>query len=446
MLAGAALQNAYAIVNGVWVGQCLGEDALAAVTAGFPVIFVLTSAAMGLTMAANVLVSQAFGARDIDRVRLVVRNAVVLAMVIGILLLVIGHIATPSLLRAMNTPPQVFALSCGYLRVFLFTIPLSFGVFLIAAMLRGVGDSTTPLYFQGGAIIATGILDPILMFGWLGLPRLELMGTAYASILAQGVSLLALVVHVHRSGHIVAPDWRHLRADRRTTWMLLKVGVPIAVQQTLVSVCVGVVVSLVAQFGSAAVAAYGACLRIEQLALLPALTLGMAISTISGQNIGAGRYDRVREVFRWGLLLSGGITVVVMALALSAPGLLMRMFIGEPDVIRIGVGYLRIVALGYLCFATMFASNGVINGSGQTFMTTLFTVAALWAVRVPVAVCLSRSLGRVEGVWYGIVIGFAAGMIISLTYYMSGRWRRSIPVVRPARPATGIAEEQTAAE
>jgi len=441
MLAGSALQTAYAIVNAIWVGNGLGTTAMAAITVSFPVFFVLMAAAGGLTMASSILASQTFGAKDWPQLKRVVQNSVVLTGAASLICISVGHFTAESLLRIMDTPPEVLPMAASYLRIFLWTMPFMFGLFLIASLLRGTGDSKTPLYFQAVFLGVTAVLDPLLMFGWLGFPRLGLNGTAVATIISQAGALISMLLYLQRKSHMIAPDWRHLRADWATTWLTLKIGVPSMFQQAFVSVGMLVIVGLVNAFGRTGVAAYGAAMRIDQLAFMPAMTVGMAVSTLAGQNIGARHYDRVKEVFRWGLVFGGGITLLASLLAVTVPGILMRMFIQDRAVIELGVQYLRIVGAGYVLFAVMFVSNGVINGAGHTFITTLITLVSLWAVRVPLAASLSRSMHRLEGIWFAVVISFAVGSGISLIYYLSGRWKRPL-----AGRVLGEVPEQAGAE
>jgi putative MATE family efflux protein len=222
------------------------------------------------------------------------------------------------------------------------------------------------------------------------------------------------------------PDWRRPYLDRATAWLLMKIGFPAMLQQSVVSVSMVVIVSFVSRFGSRADAAFGAGLRIDQVAFLPAITIGMAISTLVGQNIGAGRLERVREIFWWGLLLSGGISAVIATVAIGYPALVLRIFLNEEDVIAIGVGYLRIVGFTYVLYAVLFVSNGVINGSGHTLPTTLISMLALWGIRLPLAAILPRYLGDERGIWYSMLASVACGMVMSLLYYSSGRWKRAV--------------------
>jgi putative MATE family efflux protein len=426
MLAGSVLQTAYSVINAFWVGKLLGADALAAITVSLPAVFVLVAVAGGLTLATNVLIAQYVGASNFAGVKRVVRTSVSLVGGVSLLLLFLGLLLAPHLLRIMNTPADIFPLALGYLRIFLWTLPLSFGIFLISSMLRGIGDSQTPVYFQAVSVGFNALLDPLLMFGWLGFPRLGLNGTAWATIIAQGAAVVALLIYVPRKRPLIVPNWLHLGADGPTTWLLVKIGFPTMIQQTIVSSSMLVIVSLVSSFGSKTDAAFGAALRIDQIAFLPAMTVGMAISTLAGQNIGAKQFRRVQEVFRWGILLSGSICLLISLLAISLPGILLRAFLNEPEAIAIGVQYLHIVGITYLLYAVMFVSNGIINGAGHTLATTLMTAVSLLGFRVPLATILARHLHSQVGIWIGMLISVACGMLLSLAYYLSGRWKRSV--------------------
>lgn len=477
MLALSLMQSGYTIINAIWVGKFLGKEALAAVTVSFPIVFVLISIAAGLTMATNILIAQYYGAREMTQVRRVVQSSTLLMIVVSLVMLIVGELATVPLLRLMNTPPNVLHAAASYMQLFWFTMPCSFGVFLISSMLRGIGDSTTPLKFQTVSIVATAILDPLLIFGWPGLatrlgwpiphwlgvlhlPGMGLNGTAVATILAQVLALVTLIAYLRRTGNPVSPALRKLRSDLEIWKLTFKIGLPSALQQALVSVGMVFVIGFVNHFGEDATAAFGAAMRIDQFAFMPAMSIGMAASNLAGQNIGAGKFGRVNQVFWWGTLLSGIITLLVTVFALWCPELLMRMFVNDAHVMALGKEYLHIVGACYVFFAVMFVSNGVINGAGQTFVTTVISLVSLYLLRVPLAALLSKYglhdgqllvpmwksftlhlpvpaylqsfVGNLRGIWLAMAFSFLASMLLSLLYYFTGRWKRAVVKHGPA--------------
>ncbi len=443
MLAGNIIQSAYSIVNAIWVGKGLGKAELAAVTVGFPVVFLLLAIAIGITMGTSILISQFAGARNWTRLRAVVQTSTVMLCALGLLLFLLGEIFTPWMMRAMQTPREVYPLAVSYMRIFMISIPFAYAVFLVVSMLRGIGDSKTPLYFQTGSLLLTAVLDPILRFGWLGFPRMGLNGAAVASVVMQGIGLVALFGYLYHKDHIVAPDWRRLRVDWQELRLILKIGLPSVVQQSLVSIGMLFVIGLVNHYGENATAAFGAAMRIDQIAFLPAMTFNAAVSTMVGQNIGAGRLHRIKDIFRWAVVISCGITACVSVFALTAPHVLLRMFVDDAAVMRLGISYLQVAALAYLFFSVMFIANGVINGAGHTLVTTIVTLVSLWAARVPLAMYLSHRMHRVEGIWYAIMISSGVAMLISLACYFSGLWKR--PVVQHGLSPAPIEDKEPVA-
>lgn len=443
MLAGTFLQIAYSFVNAIWVGQYLGKTALAAVQGSFPVIFVLIALGIGLTYATTILVSQYYGAKNFPELRKVVQTAVLLIGAVGCVLFVVGHYAAPHILAAMDTPPEVLGLAQSYMRVFLITLPMMFGIFLMRSMLQGIGDSKTPLYFLTASLVINTALDPMLMFGVWGLPKLGLNGTAWASVFAQTAAFVSLLVYMHRKKSLVSPDWAHLRGDWGVAWNIVRIGVPAAMQQALISIGMVFVTTVVNGFGLNAAAALGAASRIDQLAFMPAMTFSIAVSTLAGQNIGANAYHRVKDIFKWGVALSGGVTLLASLVAVCFSRLLIRIFNDDPEVVAIGVRYLHIVGASYVLFGVMFVGNGIINGSGHTTIITIMSLVSQWVFRVPLAIYLSKRFHSVTGVWVAIAISFFVSMTICLAYYFSGRWKR--PVIRKlpvvATPETKFGEE-----
>lgn len=438
MLAGNIVQSAYTFVNRVWVGKFLGEAELAAVTITMPIIFFLVAIAIGLTMGTSILISQFAGANEWDRLKKVVQTSTVMVGLFSMFALVIGELLAAYGLRAMHTPHDVYPMAVSYMRILLITIPLNFGIFLASSMMRGIGDSKTPLFFQGAALIGTAVLDPILMFGWLGVPRMGLNGTAVATVIMQSLAMLAIFIYLDRKDHVVAPDWRRLRIDRPMCWLIVKIGIPTSIQQTLVSAGMIMVVGIINGFGKTADAAFGAGATIDGIAFLPALTFGMAVSTLVGQNIGAGRVERAGEVFRAGIILCGAISLVIAAVVMLIPRLLLIPFLNDAPAMSIAIHYLRIVAVSYLFFSVLFVANGVINGAGYTFVTTIISFVSLYFARVPLAVYLSHRMGRVEGVFYAMTISNAVSMTIALVCYLSGFWKK--PIIRH-RPQPDVGED-----
>lgn len=433
MLLGNFLQAAYNTVDSFWVGRYLGPQALAAVSVSAPIIFSLISLVLGLTVAVTVLVAQFYGAGEKDRVRHVVTNSLVFLTEIGVVLSIIGILSRNALLRMINVPPDVFEHASAYLGIFLSGLVGMFLYNAASAILRGLGDSRTPLRFLAYATVTNMVLDPLFILGVGPIPRMEVTGVALATILAQAFSAVIALVHLHRVSGLLklGRDW--WRLDLPLLGLISRIGLPAGVQQTFVSLSGLAVNSIVNRFGSMAMAGYGVGLRLDQFAFMPAMSSGIAVTSLVGQNLGAGRDDRVSETVRWAVVLSGGITAVLSVAVLSGRANLVAIFTRNADVIAIGAEYLRYAALSYIPYALMFTLSGVLRGAGDTVTSMLATFASLWLVRVPMAAALSRLPGLgVKGVWIAIVAGPVSGTMLNFVYYRTGRWKRHVVARRPS--------------
>lgn len=423
MLAASSLQVVQNVINGIWIGNFLDRDALAASQASFPLLFIMMALGGGFSLAANILIAQFVGARRFSEVRTVVQTSTVAMLVLSLLLMILGQLFAVPILRAINTPPEVMDIAAQYLRLILLGLPWGFGLFLFSSNLRGAGDSTTPMRFLALSVILTIVLDPILMLGWLGFPRYGLPGTALASIIAQLVAFIGLALYMRKHDYLVTPNWKQLRVEPHVLWMLIKLGFPPAIQQSIVSFSLLVITAILNGFGTEVTAAFNIAMRIDSVAFLPAMTIGMAVSTLVAQNIGAGKLERVAPIFRWGLLLAVSISLLISLFAIFTPGMLMHVFTHDQQLINEGIGYLRIVGITYVIFAAMFVANGVINGAGQTMATTIFSIIGLLIFRIPLAEFLAHRMQSPQGVWYAMLISVSVAALISVGYYFSGRWK-----------------------
>lgn len=444
MLIGNLMNMGYSIINLIWVGRILGPDAMGAAAVSFPLVFIFIALAAGATMATTILVSQFYGAKNFAMVEKTVNNSFTVALVFGAVLTIAGVASGDLLLRAMQTPASIFPLASLYFKVSMLGFTIIYFSFLIASILRGIGDTKTPLIFMSIGVVLNAVFDPLLIIGIGPFPRLGLVGAAIASIVSSLAAVITGFVYLNRKSHIVALRISKLGIDLKQTALLFKIGFPSMVQQSLISIGSAFVTTFVNSFGASATAAFGAAGRTENIAFMPIMTLSMAVSVMAGQNIGAQRIDRVRKIFWTGITLSLSITIITVASLVIFPRLFMSMFVKDKTVIDLGVVYLRMVGPAFLFVALLFVSNGIINGSGHTIITMIFTLVSLWAVRVPVAAWLSHTSLGIRGIWIAICASFCITSIISLSYYASGRWKKTIKGIHtPAAeiPDAILAEE-----
>jgi len=426
MLLGNVFQQFYNMVDSIVVGRFVGKTALGAVGASFPIFFLLISMVIGITMGAGIILSQYFGAQDMEAVRKTIETTWIFLFFASLLVTILGILASGSLLRFINTPPDILPQARLYLQIlFAGTIPL-FGYNGISAILRGVGNSKTPLYLLIVATLVNVCLDLlfVLVFHW------GVAGVSLATVIAQGLSFAAGVLVLNRSPDtLLHMHLRTMRFDRPLFRQIIRMGLPTTLQQSLVALGFMAMTGIVNAFGTNVIAAYAAAVRIDSLAAMPAMNFSIAISTFVGQNMGAGLIDRVRQGFRATMAMGSALSLATSLAIILLRNPLMHIFTRDPEVIRIGASYLTIVCGGYIFFSAMFISAGVIRGAGATFFSMLVTLVSLWLVRIPLAWFLSRHLG-VSGIWWGIPLAWIAGFIGAMIYYRSGRWVHKAVVIR----------------
>jgi putative MATE family efflux protein len=420
MLIGNVFQQFYNIVDSWVVGRYVGKEALAAVGTSFPVIFLMVALAMGIGMGANVLVAQFYGAKANDKIKLTIDTAYISLFVVGVLLSVIGIITANPVLRLLNVPSDVFDQASQYLKIIFSGMILSFGYNTVSGILRGLGDSMTPLFMLIAATIINIILDLLFVrsFGW------GVAGVAWATVIAQGVSFIASVIFLNKTHDVLKTDFLHLTFSKSIFKEIFRIGLPSGIQQAMVSLGIMVMTAIVNGFGTVVLAGFSVASRIDSFVAMPAMNIGMALSSFTGQNMGAGETKRVSRGFHASLIIGLGITLVLSTAIFLFGNKLIALFTpNELDVIAVGHEYLRIIAVFYFLFTIMFIANGVIRGAGEAMIPMISTLAAMWLVRIPCAIIFSKLWGII-GVWYAMPVGWLIGTIIALVYYKSGRWMK----------------------
>ena len=420
MLLGNLLQQLYNMVDSIIVGNWVGKQALAAAGASFPIIFLLLALFMGLSMGSNILIAQYQGAQDTDRIRRTIETTYLYTFWGSLILMGVGFFGAGPIMDLLQSPPEVRPLAVLYLRVFSLGMLPFLGFNTISGILRGLGDAHTPLYMLLLSTILNIILDLlfVIAFGW------GVAGVAFATALSQGVSLIACIIYLNRKHELLRVKLTALRFDRNIFILSVRIGIPSGVQQ-----------AMVALGRTDAIAGFAAAARIESIASLPAMTIGMAISTFVGQNLGARQPHRVRKGLHASIILSVGISVIA-ALAFYLFGEnLIGLFNPDVNVVSIGTDYLRIIGPFFIVFSFMFMLNGVIRGAGETLIPLLTTLLAMWAIRIPAALLLSHKLG-LSGVWWAYPTGWVVGSVISFIYYRSGRWLATFERIHGDKTAT----------
>jgi len=428
MLLGNIFQQLYNVVDSIVIGNFIGTEALAAVGASFPIIFTLVSLVMGIAIGATVIISQYYGAKDIEQVKRAIDTLYVFIFLASIVVTVIGIIASDAIFRLIKLPEEVIPQASLYLRIYFSGMILFFGFNGTSAILRGLGDSKTPLFFMVISTISNILLDLLFVvgFGW------GIAGAAVATVVAQGGAFVTAILYLNKKHPIINLSWRRLIFDRDIFMKNIKIGFPIGFQQAFVALGMIMMYWLVNPFGTATVAAYSVVFRIDSFAGMPAMNFAAALSTFVGQNLGAGKPDRIRTglsaTFRMTSLIAVSISLILVVFSRG----MISLFTSDPEVIEIGAKYLQIVSPFYIVFTTMFVVGGVMRGAGDTLIPMIITFFALWVVRIPACYLLAQKLGA-TGIWWGIPMAWAIGLILSYSYYRTGKWKSRV-IVKHEQP------------
>ena len=441
MLIGNVFQQSYNLVDSIIVGRAIGKSALAAVGASFPIIFLLVSLIMGATMGFSILISQFFGAKDMARVRRTIDTAYLFLFFASLLMTGLGLAFSERILTLLNTPAEILPQALTFLRITFGGLIFMFGYNSVSAVLRGLGDSKTPLYF----LVFSTILNVALVLLFVTVLHWGIAGSAWATVIAQAVSFLLAVVYLNKTHKVMKFRIKGFEFDRAILKKSLAIGLPSGVQNMLVAGGMMAVTRLVNGFGTNAIAAFTAAGRVDTFAVMPAMSLSIAISTFVGQNIGAGKMERVKKGLRTALYISGATSLLTTLVVVIFGWHLISIFNSDPAVIAIGSRYLIIVGGFYLVFSSMFVVNGALRGAGDTFIPMIITILALWGIRVPVSIYLSGRIGT-DGIWWGMPVAWLAGLALSSAYYSTGRWKRLAAVKPPPAPVPSAPPSEEEAE
>jgi putative MATE family efflux protein len=419
MLLGNVFQQLYNIVDSIVVGNFLGKEALAAVGASFPIIFTLISLIIGFAMGATIIIAQYFGSKQMQKVKLTIDTLYIVLFYASIVTTIVGIALTGPILRLIQLPEEIYPQARLYLIIYLSGLIFFFGFNGTSAILRGLGDSKTPLYFLIIATLANIVLDLlfVIVFKW------GIAGVAVATVISQGGAFFTALIYLDRTHPVMKFSLFGLKFDKEIFWKSVRIGLPSGLQQTFVSLGLLAITWIVNLFGVNVIAAYSIAMRIDSLASLPAMNFSAALSTFVGQNIGANKIERVKAGLMATLKMTTLISIFFSVIAILFSKYLMGLFTSDQEVIAIGVKYLIIVSSFYVFFSTLFIINGVMRGAGDTLIPMFITLFALWFARIPLAWLLSQRIGE-TGIWWSMPIGWFIGMTMGILYYLSGRWKK----------------------
>ncbi|HET7627905.1 MAG TPA: MATE family efflux transporter [Bacillales bacterium] len=410
------LQASYQIIDSLWVGNLLGAAALAAVALSATLTFTVLSFIIGMNRASLTILSQQKGSNDTARLRESLNAFVVVLGGLSLLLAAAGFTFVRPLLSWLGSPPAVTPLAESYLQLTFLGIPFLFGYNFISTVLRSLGDSKTPVRFVVLAVVLNAAFDPL----FISVANLGIAGAALATVLSQGIAFGCGLAHC-LNGRRVPFTVPHL-PERKFLRAIFKLGIPGGLQMVSISAGSAAIVGVAAAFGPTVLAGYGASQRISRLVMMVLMTLSTAMNSMAGQNIGAGRWDRVRKLRNDGLLVMFAASLTVSAFVFGLAKPLVGLFVDDAATINFGADYLRAVVFFYPFLGINFVLNGIVRGAGAMVSVLLLNLISFWILRFPLSALFSHWMGAV-GIAYGIGTSFVMSSMIAACYFRYGRWR-----------------------
>jgi len=423
------------IADMFFVGK-LGPEAVAAVAMSSLMFGIILMVGLGIAAGTTALVANAIGTGDRARAEEVVGQSLAMATILSVLVAAAGLVLADDLLRLLGASEPVAAIGAGYLRIVAGGCVTMMLMMVFGASLRAAGDATTPFLAMVLGNVVNIVLDPIFIFGWLGMPALGVPGSAWATLVGRAVALAVMVRvffggrHEHFHLHL-----RDLKPRPGAMRQIAGIGMFASGRMLLRNVGALVLMRLVAAFGTVPVAAYGICMRLQMVVFGPSMGFGTAAAALVGQNIGAGRPERAERSAWVAVGMACAIVSCFSALFWFAGRPLVGFFNDDPQVIAVGADLLRWFSISFVFLCMSFVLSHAMTGGGDTLLPMLIVAASLILFAVPVAFWLSRAWGGVHGVWAAMAGGNVLAGLLSAWAFRLGRWRVVGEGIRRGRQA-----------
>lgn len=418
MLVGNIFQQFYNMVDSIIVGRFVGTNALGAVGSVGSINFMFFSLCLGLGSGIGILISQYFGAGQDDYVKRIIANAIYITLGTGALMSLCGVCFAGPILRFMNTPAENFADALIYMQIVCgFTIVVA-GYNTISAILRALGDAKTPLIF----LVVASVLNIGLDLWFVVEFQMGVAGAAWATVISQLFAMLGSILFGYRKNEYLRLEKRHMGCDGEIVKKSFRIGIPVAAQNALIAFSCVALQSVVNRYGTTVMAAYTATNRVEGLVQQPFNSLGLAVSTFAGQNVGASQYDRVRTGVKKSVWLVAFFSVLMIAVMWLFGESIVRIFIDEPEVVRIGAKGLRITSMMYFGLGLIYVMRGMLNGVGDAMFAMMNGIAEV-AGRVGFALMFMMipAVGM-WGVWYTNGLTWTLTGLVNVLRVLQGKW------------------------
>lgn len=422
MLGASFLQAMYSVVDMIIMGHFVGASGMSSIGIASQVSFTILGLVMGLSVGGGVLIAQYYGANRHEDVQETIGTILSLYVIVALVLAAVAPFVVVPALRLLKTPVEAFPGAMAYLTINMCGSIFIFGYLAISTILRGMGDSERPLIFIAVGTISNILLD--LLF--VGRFRMGAAGAAWATVIAQGLSLIISVIYLIRKGFLFDFKPSSFRIHSGKLKLLIKIGLPSSIQGVFLGFSFLYIMTLFNGLGVVASAVSGIAGRINQFAMLPHMAITTAISPMVGQNIGAGFYDRAKSTMYMGIKLLLPLATFAFVLVMLFPAAALRIFTTDPAVITMGVQYLRCNSWDFLLTAVYFCMNSLITGSGHTAFVMVNDCLCSVLVRIPTSILLAQTFHMgIAGMGLAAPAATLVGLLAALVFIQGGFWRRN---------------------
>lgn len=445
MLIGNMAQQLYNTADAIIVGRYVGDNALSAVGGASPILNLLLALFVGIATGAGILVAQSFGAKDGARLSQVIGNCITLTAMASVCIMVVGTLITRPLLQLLDTPPAIIDWCADYLNIFFIGIAGFFFYNILSGILRGLGDSISAL----GFLLVATVLNVGMDLWFVAGCGMGVAGVALATVMAQGVSAVLCLIKLLRMKDLFELRLAHLRPNGRCLWDITRLGVPSGVTQAIFSMAMIIVQALTNSFGEMFIACNVMIMRVDGFAVMPSFTFGQALTTYTGQNVGAGRMDRVALGTKQGTAIALGTSALLTLLILIFGRALMGVFTTTAELIDMSYSMMCILAVGYICLTLTQCLSGVMRGAGNTITPMWISIITTVVLRVPCAYGIAyftRSAeypnGRPESIFISLLVSWTIGALINVLVFRFGKWRERVAMFTPKNAETAEAVQE----
>lgn len=422
MILGNLFQQFYNMADSIIVGRYVGEDALAAVGASYSLTTVFIMIAIGGGMGASVLTSQYLGAGEYGKMKTSIYTALINFLTLSLFLALVGYFLNRNILTALKTPENILGSAVLYLQIYFYGLPFLFMYNILSSMFNALGRSRIPLFL----LIFSSVLNVTLDLYMVRVLSMGVAGVAVATVIAQGLSALISFGILLYILHKFPGEEESLRLyDAGMLIRGTKIAIPSIVQQSIVSIGMLLVQSVVNSFGSSVLAGYSAGMRIESICIVPMIATGNAVSTFTAQNIGAKQPERVKKGYHGGIRMVAVFAVIICVILQLFYGNIVRAFLEEgADVSAYATGsaYLKFIGWFFLLIGLKATTDGVLRGAGDVNVYMAANLLNL-GIRVLFANLMAPVVG-IQAVWWAVPIGWSVNFLVSYIWYRTGRWSR----------------------